>query len=144
MEACTSGSTILPLPPLWSSRPEKIRMLSIYLWAMLSPIWPFPRQYLFTPIFHCLHHYTSWENYIQVRKSQDGHLWNKLPPGCKGVQHNCIISPYLFNLYVDYILREAGVEEECGLKLNEETSVTCTDHRNQAGDIILIDEIQRN
>lgn len=35
---------------------------------------------------------------------------------------------------------EAGLGEECGLKLNEETSVTCTGHRNQAGDITLIDE----
>ena len=29
----------------------------------------------------------------------------------KGVHQNCILSPYLFNLYVDCIMRNAGLEE---------------------------------
>ena len=29
----------------------------------------------------------------------------------KGVQQGCILSPCLFNLYVEYIMRNAGLEE---------------------------------
>ena len=36
----------------------------------------------------------------------------------KGVHHSCILSPGLFNLYAEYIIRNAGLEEaQAGIKI---------------------------
>ena len=36
----------------------------------------------------------------------------------KGVQHGCILSSFLFNLYAEYIMRNAGLEEaQAGIKI---------------------------
>ena len=43
----------------------------------------------------------------------------------KGVCQGCILSPCLFNLYVEYIMRNAGLEEEqAGIKTAREISIT--------------------
>ena len=43
----------------------------------------------------------------------------------KGVQHGCILSPCLFNLYAEYIMRNAGLEEaQAGSRLPGEISIT--------------------
>ena len=43
----------------------------------------------------------------------------------KGVYQDCILSPCLFNLYAEYIMRNAGLEEaQAGIKIAGEISIT--------------------
>ena len=43
----------------------------------------------------------------------------------KGVHQGCILSPCLFNLYVEYIMRNAGLEEtQAGIKIVRRMSIT--------------------
>ena len=43
----------------------------------------------------------------------------------KGVRQGCILLPCLFNLYVEHIMRNAGLEEaQAGIRLPGEISIT--------------------
>ena len=42
----------------------------------------------------------------------------KIGPNKKGVHQGCILWPYLFNLYAEYIMRKAGLDEaQSGIKI---------------------------
>ena len=57
----------------------------------------------------------SWEILMWVRKQ---HLQLDMEPNRKGVHQGCILSPCLFNLYAEYIMRNAGLDEaQAGIKI---------------------------
>ena len=64
---------------------------------------------------------------MQVKKQQFEHEmeptdWYKIG---KGVCQGCILSPSLFNLYSEYIMRNAGLDEaQDGITFLGETSIT--------------------
>ena len=61
----------------------------------------------------------SWETYMQVTKQvRTGHGTTDWFQIGKGVGQGCILSPCLFNLYAEYIMRNAGLEEaQSGIKI---------------------------
>ena len=47
----------------------------------------------------------------------------------KGAHQGCILAPYLFNFYAEYIMRNAGLEEaQAGIRLPGEISITSDMH----------------
>ena len=59
---------------------------------------------------------------MHVRKQQFGTDWFQIG---KGVCQGCILSPWLFNFYAEFIMRNAGLDEaQAGIKIPGEISVT--------------------
>ena len=54
---------------------------------------------------------------MQVKKQQL-ELSTEQRPGSKEVHQGCILSPCLFNLYAEYVMRNAGLDEaQAGIKI---------------------------
>ena len=58
---------------------------------------------------------------MQVKKQQlelDMKQWTGSKLGKEGVHQDCVLSPCLFNLYAEYVMRDAGLDEaEAGIKI---------------------------
>ena len=56
---------------------------------------------------------------MQIRKQQlELDMDNRLVPNRKWSMSGCILSPCLFNLYAEYIMRNTGLEEvQAGIKI---------------------------
>ena len=64
--------------------------------------------------------YASQEATIRTRHGITD--WSQIG---KGVRQGCILSPCFFNLYAEYIMRNAGLEEaQAGIKIAGEISIT--------------------
>ena len=61
----------------------------------------------------------SWETYIcRSGSNRTGHETTDWFQIGKGVRQGCILSPCLFNLYAEYLMRNAGLEEaQAGIKI---------------------------
>ena len=84
------------------------------------PVWitkicgNFLKRWQYQPTLHVF-----WETCMQVKKEQleldDRADWFKIR---KGISQGCILSPCLFNLYAEYIMRNARVDEsQAGIKV---------------------------
>ena len=52
------------------------------------------------------------------RSNRNGHRTIDWLQGGKGVHQGCIVSPYLFDLYAEYIMQNAGLDEaQTGIKI---------------------------
>ena len=60
----------------------------------------------------------SWETYMQIKKQQLEPDMEQQTGSKRGKEYNtCILSPCLFNLYAEDIMRNAGLEEtQAGIK----------------------------
>ena len=59
---------------------------------------------------------------VTVRTGQGTTDWFQIG---KGVRHGCILSPCLFNLYAEYIMRNVGLDEaQAGITLLGEIPIT--------------------
>ena len=58
---------------------------------------------------------------MQVKRQQlEPDIKKQTGPNWKRVHQGCIVSPCLFNLYAEYIMRNAGLEEaQAGIKIAE-------------------------
>ena len=66
------------------------------------------------------HLYAGWE--ATVKTGHGTTHWFQIG---KGVCQGCILSPCLFNLYAEYIMRNPGLDEaQTGIKIAGEISIT--------------------
>ena len=79
---------------------------------------------------------------MQVRKQQlELDMEQQTVPNRKGSMSNCILSPCLFNLYAEYIMRNAGLEEtQAGIKIAGRN----INNLRYADDTTVMAEVKRN
>ena len=79
---------------------------------------------------------------MQVRKQElELDMDNRLVPNRKRVHQGYILSPSVFNLYAEYIMRNAGLEEtQAGIKIARRN----INNLRYADDTTLMQKVKRN
>ena len=101
---------------IWAS--QVTQMINILLAMQETWVWPLGHEDPLTCLLRNL--YAGQET--TVRTGHGTTDWFQIG---KGVPQGCILSPCLFNLYAEYIMRNAGLEEaQLGSRLPGEISIT--------------------
>ena len=97
--------------------PEKLLLLDymkVFNSVENNKLWKILKEMGIADSLTCLlrNLYTGQEATVRTGHGTD---WYKIG---KGVHQGCILSPYLFNFYAEYIMRNAGLEEaQAGIKI---------------------------
>ena len=98
--------------------PEKLLLLDymkVFNSVENNKLWKILKEMGIADSLTCLlrNLYTGQEATVRTGHGTD---WYKIG---KGVHQGCILSPYLFNFYAEYIMRNAGLEEaQAGIKIS--------------------------
>ena len=113
---CLSELLILDffLVKKWISLMVSLKLGSLFCWCVSKSLLRCPPRWEYQTAWPA-----SWETCMQARKQQlnlDGTTnWFQIG---KGICQGCILSPYPFNLYAEYIMRNAGLDEaQAGIKI---------------------------
>ena len=80
-----------------------------------SKLWKIMKEMGIPDHLTCLLRNLYAGNEVTVKTGHGTTYWFQIG---KGVCQGCILSPYLFNLYAEYIMRNAGLEEtQAGIKI---------------------------
>ena len=99
--------------------PEKHLLLLYWLHQSLcvdhNKLWKILQEMGIPDHLTCLLRNLYADQEATVRTGQETTDWFQIE---KGVRQGCILSPCLFNLYAEYIMRNAGLEEaQAGIKI---------------------------
>ena len=123
LERAEESEIKLPTPPGSSKKPENSRKTSISaLLTMPKPLtvwitmnWKILKEMGIPDCLTCLLRNLYAGQETTVRTGYGTTDWFQIR---KGVGQGCIMSPCLFNLYEEYIMRNAGLEEaQAGIKI---------------------------
>src|SRR5574341_1140045 len=123
LEKAKEPETKLPTSAGSSKKQESFRKTSISaLWTMPKPLtvwitinWKILKDMGIPDHLICLLRNLYAGQEATVRTEHGTKDWFQIG---KGVRQGCILSPCLFNLYAEYIMRNAGLEEtEAGIKI---------------------------
>ena len=92
------------------------------LTVWITTLWKILKEMGIPDHFNCLlrNLYASQE--AAVRTGHGTTDWFQIG---KGVRQGCIVSPCLFNLYAEYVMRNPGLDEaQTGIKMPGEISIT--------------------
>ena len=91
-------------------------------WVDHNKVWKILKEMGITDHLTCLLRNLYAGQEATVRTGHGATDWIQIE---KGVREGCILSPCLFNLYTEYIMRNAGLEEaQAGIKIAGRKSIT--------------------